>query len=241
MLYTYTVITENYDRLKPITVPIRPSERYICFSDRPRYQAPWIIQPIPPVTLDQRRASRIPKILPHLVMPEATESIYMDGAFSLSMSARQAFSTIGDADIGLFAHPTNKSIHDEHQFYKNLHGYIPDDVEAEYQKYVSQGLPITGQFYAGGVILRKHNDKVKEFNECWMEAHMSGSTNDQFSLYYAVVTTGVKVKILGPDNLWDFRFGYHLHAHEGGEGNSPYVKDNEEWKDRINCIKGFFE
>lgn len=237
MKYAYTVITSNYDNLRPVTVPVNSDERYVCFTDRPRYVEPWLCQAIPPVLTEQRRASRIPKITPHLVMPDAESSVYMDGAFTPNIMLTEAVSLLDTCDIGLFLHPTNKSIHDEYQFYINLHGAVPDDVEAQYRKYVAENLPVTGEFYAGGLIIRKHNQAVEEFNELWMKEYMHGSQNDQFSLYYAVVKSGVKVKILGLDNLWDKRWGYCLHSHEGGHNNQPYDVENKQWERLVNRIK----
>jgi hypothetical protein len=238
MIYTYTVITNNFDNLRRLRVPVdHLNERFVCFTDRPRYCSPWLTQPIPHIFDNPRDASRIPKMLPHLLMPDADVSIYMDGAFSPQISGIAAATLIEGHDIGIWLHPVNKSIHDEYNFYKTQHGSIPEDVERIYKKYVDEGIPITGEFYAGGLIIRRHNDKVAEFNELWMKEYVTaGSDNDQFSLYYALTKVGLKVKIMGEDNLWDKRYGYNLHAREGGL-NVFYNQENGEWDERYNRIK----
>ena len=75
----------------------------------------------------------------------ADVSVFMDGAFQPLIPVTEAVVFLGDADVALFDHPGgNKSYHDERNFYQRLHGYVPDDVEATYQRYVADGVPVTG-------------------------------------------------------------------------------------------------
>lgn len=242
MIAVYTVIVANYDNLATLPVQaIAPSVRYVCFSDRPRQMRPWEIQPFPQLLANPHRMSRIPKMLPHLLLPEAEISVYLDGAFTLCAPPKQMVAELlGDADVALFRHPTNHSIHDERNFYQNLHGYVPDDVEAEYRKYCALEIPISGEFWAGGFILRRHNAKVEKFNELWMHAFLSGSNNDQFSLYYALSTMireeGLKVHGLPGYYSAQGRLGYHFHANAGDPGNQVLVSENCNWKERTDRI-----
>jgi hypothetical protein len=230
----YTSITGNYDNLREAKVP----GRFVCFSDRPRRALGWEVQPFPQVFgTAHHRNSRIPKMLPHLLM-DTVYSIYMDGAFSLNVGTDKILEFLGDADIALFHHPTNKSIHDERNFYQNCHGFIPEDIEAEYLKYLALNLPITGQFYAGGFIVRRHNDRVATFNELWMRKFLEGSNNDQFSLYYAVQQSGVSVAIIpGWIEGTQPAINYHLHAATDIGDNLNFASENEMWKQRIERIR----
>jgi hypothetical protein len=243
MITVYTVIVANYDNLAALPVQaIAPGVRYVCFSDRPRQVRPWEIQPFPQALADPHRMSRIPKMLPHLLLPEAEVSVYMDGAITLCAPPKQMVAELlGDADIALFRHPTNKSIHDERNFYQNLHGYVPDDVEAEYQHYCALGIPITGDFWAGGFLLRRHNDRVAKFNELWMREFLLGSANDQFSLYYALTTVardaGLVVRSLPGYYSAEGRLGYHFHANAGDAANQVQLPENQAWKARTDRIR----
>ena len=181
-------------------------------------------------------------MLPSLLLPEADVSIYMDGAFTLCAPPKQMVAELlGDANVALFRHPTNKSIHDERNFYQRLHGYVPADVEAEYQKYCALGIPISGEFWAGGFILRRHNDKVARFNELWMREFLHGSNNDQFSLYYALSTLireeGLKVRGLPGYYGADGRLGYHFHANAGDARNQVHKAENQAWEARTERIR----
>ncbi len=242
MIAVYTVIVANYDNLETLPVQaVAPSVRYVCFSDRPRQLSPWEIQPFPQALADGHRMSRIPKMLPHLLLPEAEVSVYMDGAFTLCAPPKQMVAELlGDADIALFRHPTNKSIHDERNFYQKLHGFIPADVEAEYQRYCALGIPITGDFWAGGFLLRRHNAQVEKFNELWMREFLRGSNNDQFSLYYALSTIaaeGLKVRSLPGYYDAGGRLAYHFHAFSTDAHNQVQAGENQAWKERTDRIR----
>jgi len=243
MISVYTVIVANYDNLAELPIQaVTPSVRYVCFSDRPRQATPWETQPFPQILADAHRMSRIPKMLPHLLLPETEISVYMDGAFTLCAPPKQMVAELlGDADVALFRHPTNHSIHDERNFYQRLHGYVPADVEAEYQRYCALDIPITGEFWAGGFILRRHNAKVAKFSELWMREFLRGSNNDQFSLYYALSTTiredGLNVRGLSGYYSAEGRLGYHFHANAGDTRNQLHLSANQGWKERTDRIR----
>lgn len=243
MIAVYTVIVANYDNLTGLPVQaLAPGVRYVCFSDRPRQLVPWEIQPFPQALMDPHRMSRIPKMLPHLLLPESEVSIYLDGAFTLCAPPKQmAAELLGDADIALFRHPTNKSIHDERNFYQKLHGFVPADVEAEYRRYCASGLHVNGDFWAGGLILRRHNDKTAKFNEIWMREFLRGSQNDQFSLYSALSTAianeGLKVRSLPDYYACGGRLGYHFHANSADVENQIHAPENQSWKQRTDRIR----
>lgn len=236
MITAYTVILNNYDNLRPPRTV--GGGRYVCFSDRPRSVSPWETQPFPMLFSEPARNCRIPKCLPHLLL-DTDISVYMDGAFRLLVTLDEAARVLGDADIALFDHPGgHKSYHDERNFYQRIHGYVPDDVEATYQRYAREYLPVTGQFWAGGLVIRRHNAAVERFNELWFREYIQGTYNDQFGLYYAIAKSGVRVATIpGIATMDTVRFGYHLHANTGCGDNPQYEAENAAWAARVARIK----
>jgi hypothetical protein len=212
--------------------------RYVCFSDRPRSVAPWETQAFPQLFDEPARNARIPKCLPHLLL-DTDISIYMDGAFRPLAPLDHAAALLGDADIAMFAHPGgHKSYHDERNFYQQIHGYVPADVEATYQRFVADDVPVTGQFWAGGLVIRRHNAAVERFNERWFRGYIGGTYNDQFALYRAVVESGVRVATIAGVATMDTRyFGYCLHANSGCGDNPQHEADNARWAARIQRIR----
>ena len=236
MIAVYTAILAEYDNLRPPAVH-NPGCRYVCFSDRPRRVAPWETQGFPMLFDDPATNARIPKMLPHLLLPEAEFSIYHDGAFRMKVDPHQAVALLGNADLAMFAHPTNKSIFDERDFYQRQHGFVPDHVAEHVGRYEAEELPITGEFWAGGFVVRRHCPTVERFNELWMREYLDGSPNDQFGLYGAVVKSGVRVATIAGHVIMDARFGYHLHANSGCGDNPGYEAENAAWSARVARIR----
>jgi hypothetical protein len=236
LITVYTTILGEYDNLR--SPRHAQGARFVCFSDRPRSVAPWEMQGFPQIFgEDNHRNVRVPKCLPHLLFPETEYSIFHDGAFKLQIRADQAIRLLGDADLALFAHPGgHKSIKDERDFYQNLHGFVPDHVQETYERYAAENLP-DGEFWAGGLVIRRHTPAVAEFNELWFREYANGSYNDQFSLWYAIAKTGVKVRTIDGIATQDHRFGYCLHANSGCADNPQYEAENAAWAARVARIK----
>lgn len=233
----YTVILGEYDNLRP--PKFATGGRFVCFSDRPRSVYPWETQAFPQALESNARNARIPKCLPHLLL-DTDVSIYMDGAFRPLMDLTRAISFMRPSDdVAMYAHPGgHRSYHDERNFYQNLHGFVPDDVERTYQRYVADGVPDTGSFYAGGMVIRRHNVRVERFNELWMHYYLSGTQNDQFGLNRAVIESGVKVATIpGVATMDGERFGYCLHANSGCGDNPRYEAENSMWASRVQRIR----
>lgn len=236
-LTAYTVILNNYDNLRP---PPLPSVRFVCFSDRPRSVPPWETQPFPMLFgEDAHRNCRIPKCLPHLLL-DTDFSVYMDGAFRPRIRVEALLGVLGDADIALYEHPGGHvSYHDERNHYQQVHGFIPDHVETTYQRYVAEGLPVTGKFYAGGLVVRRHNAATERFNETWFQEYARGSYNDQFALCYALTKLDLKVATIpGCATMDPVFFAYHLHANSGCSDNPSHEAENSRWGHRVDRIKG---
>ena len=102
MIYVYTSILGGFDSLRPPLCKPEPGVRYICFTDCPVLPSvePWEFRPVhridrvamdgngfPIYVKDSPRTSRLPKILPHLVLPaDCDYSIWHDGNFQMKAS-----------------------------------------------------------------------------------------------------------------------------------------------------------
>lgn len=239
----YTVIVGNYDNLRKPTL-VDPACPYVCFTDRHRGPVvPWQIHPFPsPSGMDYRRSARVPRCMPHLFL-DTDISVYMDGAFQPQCNSTHIIQALGNADIALFEHPNHhKSLDDEMQFYWKVHGFIPDHVSEAVAKYKAQGVPELNEFWAGGIIIRRHNSRTAAFNELWYTEYMHGSYNDQFSLYASLAKSPqLVVNTLRGHILEDPRFGYRLHANSGCGDNVAYEAENAAWNATFERIKRLAE
>lgn len=238
----YTVITNEYDNLRPpngISAREIGEFEWICFADRPYECWPWKVLPFPQAFKDAkagRHNSRIPKMLPHLLLDLVETSIYIDGAFRFQEHPNKIIRHIPSGGIAMYLHPAHASIHDERNFYQNLHGFVPEDVEAQYQKYIAEELPCSAPFFAGGVVARRHCLHVTDFNELWMREYVAGSENDQLALYAAIQKSGVPTGVIPGHVTMDSKIGYCLHANSGCGDNPGYAESNAIWQSKRSRI-----
>ncbi len=145
---------------------------------------------------DQRRNSRIQKILPHLYM-SSEYSIYIDGNIKLLKSPEELIEKhLKDHDIAVYKHPTRDCLYDEaiKCAVKGL-----DSVETiieQAKAYEDAGFPKHVGLAECGIIFRRHTDKVREFNEAWWAEYCRYSCRDQISFMYAADSVGIPVNII---------------------------------------------
>lgn len=229
----YTVITGEYDRLRPPAVT-EPGVRYVCFSDRPQSIGPWECQPFPQCFgRDARHNSRIPKMLPHLLL-DCDVSIYHDGAFVLKAFPSSLVQNWLECwDMAAIKHPENVNYLQERDFYERIHGHVPEDVAKQVADFEGRGLPLGAGWCSGGFIIRRHNAVTAAFNEAWMREYLMGSTNDQFSFYSALCEAKPYLKIIDRKILDCPEAGYCLHADSGCQDNIEFEPERDQWRARV--------
>lgn len=222
----YNVILHDYDNLRE--PESRGGAKWVCFTDRPRYVAPWEGWPCPQPFADPRRNSRIPKILPHLCM-DAEISLYHDACFRLKESPEWFVREwLGDADVALFQHPARGSIYEEIQLCLKEGIGHPPEMEDQVERYRAD--KIGDGLWAGGFILRRHNERTEAFNEMWWREYLRGSERDQFALAYAVQRSGAKVRTIQGDILTCPHFEFMFHASfVQHKDNGKYAEENQAW------------
>lgn len=209
-IVVYTVITGGYDTPKPC-VRVDGVE-YVAVTDGD-LGAGWRCMSPMCTTGDVRRDSRLAKCMPHRYFPEATYSIYFDGAFEIRADVRYLLDYVRDADIAAFAHHGgHKSYHDERDFYQRHHGYVPEDIEAHYRRMIGNGIVADNRFWACGVIVRKHSDRVNAFGEAWWDRYITGSHNDQFSFVEALADHPLDVATIPGVNIEQPQFPWTFHG-----------------------------
>ena len=130
--------------------------------------------------------AKIYKIIPHQFL-DCDVSIWVDGNIFLKKSAEELVKEwLGDADIALFKHPHRESIQwelkwIEFQFRNNKKSPILRDAKAQVEHYCKQGFPRKTGVFNCGLIIRRHNKQVKEFNERWWSEITRWSPRDQVS------------------------------------------------------------
>ncbi len=172
--------------------------QYICFTDNPYLRSnAWQIHYCPPSGSPLMQAKRI-KILAHTVV-DCEISVWFDASLTVLdvTSALEGF----DGDIALRKHPARTCAYEEAAHVRIQHRGDPTRIDAVVERYSKEGHPREYGLWCGGIILRRHNDRTKAFNETWWHEVETGSARDQISLPVVLRRTGIKMQTIRKPGL----------------------------------------
>src|SRR4026207_2449984 len=145
MIYVYTSILNGWDNLRPPAVQGIPGVRYICFTNVPVLPdvGSWEFRPLYYPSAEICRIARLPKILPHLMLPaDAEYSIYHDGNLRLSRDPVETIvKLLGAHHWAAHRHPCRNCIYDEANILLSEKIGTPELVEREIECYRAKGHP----------------------------------------------------------------------------------------------------
>lgn len=221
MIYIFTSILNGFDNLRPPACPVDDDVRYICFTNLPNLPRvfPWEYRPAY-ITGEAARDARIPKILPHLMLPaDAEYSIYHDGNFQLRIDPHAVIRDLLDcAQWAAHKHPCRDCVYDEAEIVlRDCPLVNKDAVMRQITQYREADFPAHAGLWANGFLVRRHTPEVAELNELWWTLFKAGSERDQLSFPVARHRLNVPVNTIQAD-VW----------------GSPYTRHNwhAAWKTR---------
>lgn len=186
----YTCITGGKDTL----IEDQPKGyKYIAFTDFPLKSDTWEIRRSYERFKDDRRNSRIQKILAHKYI-DTEYSIYIDGNIRLIEDPKKLIEKhLKDHDIAVFKHPTRNCIYDEAIECAKRGLDLEDVIIGQVKDYSKNEYPKDKGLCECGVIFRRHNDKVEKLNNAWWAEYCVHSRRDQISFMYAVDRTATRI------------------------------------------------
>ncbi len=205
MIYVYTSISNAFDNVRAPEV-VSPNARYVCFTNLPNLPRvePWEYRPLHNLG-DAGRTNRVPKILPHLMLPSDAEySIYHDGNFQLKMLPEVIIDQLltGEDcgyDWAAHRHPCRNCIYDEAIVLLKENIGTRELVENDVLRYRNAGYPTGAGLWANGMIVRRHTESVKRLCEDWWTAYATGCERDQMSFPPVRRQHGVEVNTIDAD------------------------------------------
>lgn len=223
-LIVYTVILGRWDNLRP-PATVDPSVRYLCFTDTPLPSIPpWELIPIYPTNgLARNRRARLPKILPHLLLPAGTDySIYHDGSHCLQVAPRVLLDHLKASDLAFFPHPCRDCVYAEADILLRENIGEPALVSAQVASLRAESWPEHAGLWAGGVIVRRHSDEVRYFNECWWRRFLRGCSRDQMAVPPALKEAHLEPSPLRGDVYRSEYFRFFFHTAWKDRGDNPH-------------------
>ena len=194
----YTAILGKTDQLKAPAI-INSAVRYVCFTDQPLQPvAPYELVMIPPCDGTARMLSRRIKILSdHPALGNPQVSLWHDAAFRLLVDPVQMLKYIQrGAEMVALQHPHRDRIEDEATAVAGW-GWMPADVlQRQVAEYRTAGFAQQSRITSTGICLRRLNDRVRAFNECWWAEVARWGWRDQMCVDYALWKQDVRVEYM---------------------------------------------
>jgi hypothetical protein len=209
----YTAIIGGYDNLK-----IEPTtgDEFTAFVDGKikRAVAPWKIANRDLAFASDPLTARWYKMMPHKLFPGYDYSLWIDGSIEIigDYTVSQLVEKyMQDADMVVFKHRLRNCIYDEAwECIKQGRG-DKNAIYRQVNKYTQEGYPSNNGLVEAGILLRRHNEAVKAFNEAWWEEVCNYSTRDQISFDYLAHKMGVKINYFPGTIANNILFKKHPH------------------------------
>jgi len=100
---------------------------------------------------------------------------------------------LNNTDIALHLHGERNCIYKEAELCIERKFDYVELIRKQIQKYKAEGYPENNGLHEGTVILRRHTEDIKRFDEAVWAEICSGSTRDQLSLNYIAWKLGIKI------------------------------------------------
>lgn len=196
----YSVVTGGYDKILPVNIVDELCDYYIISNEKIDLPYPWKLLLPDNRGLGNKDFNRFYKINPHLIFPDYTKSLYIDGNIALHNKLYEWGSKhLDETGLAIYSHPERDNIFDEGR----ICSYIGTDyfwlIKRQLKNYKSQGFNANGLFEAN-ILLRKHNDaKVIDLMSIWWAEYINSKNakRDQLALPYVLWRADYPVKILG--------------------------------------------
>ena len=190
----------------------------VAFIDKIQPSRFWKMKPIHSEFADPCRNAKIHKILPHIYFPKAKYSLWVDGSVQIKFQGsleELAEIYLKERDMAVFAHQTRNCIYEEADACIKGGKDDPGAIYRQMMHYKYENYPIGVGLAECSVILRRHTEKVRLFNEVWWNEIKTHSRRDQLSFNYVAWKLSVRYALFPgclPDNDLFFR---HEHVAVG--------------------------
>ncbi len=203
----YTVLIGEGDFLRSPAV-VEKNTIYVCFSDSLKEcGAPWRVVPITQKYRDDRRTSRVFKMMPHKLFPYAETTAYVDASIVIKRSVSELIDAYcGGQGVSLFVHPSRGCAYVEAQACIDQKKDEVSVLSSQIAAYRKEGFPENYGLFAGGVIIcRGRGDGLHRLLEKWLSEVDKFSLRDQVSLPYVAWNQRAIVNAI-PLDIYDNRY-----------------------------------
>jgi hypothetical protein len=204
--------------------------------DQPQLSRFWHVKPLHREFDDPCRNAKIHKILPHLYFPKAKYSLWIDGSIQIKFQGsleELAEIYLQERDIAVFPHRTRSCAYDEAESCIKQAKDDPAVIYRQMMHYKYDNYPFSQGLAECSVILRRHTEKVRLFNEVWWNEIKTHSRRDQLSFNYVLWKLSLRYAVFPGTLAENDLFVRHPHLEPGqypiprppAEPSAPVAKE----------------
>lgn len=168
----------------------QPDGNFLAYTSAFQECSPWEIRQLDCLFKDPVRNAKMIKVLNHFYC-ETEYSLWIDANCQLLKSPEEFIPLLGDNDIMFAKHKQDDCIYNEAEVVLHSRKIDQKTVERQMSRYKKE-IPNHSGMFAGGVILRRNNARVRDFNSLWWAEITYGTARDQLSLPFTLKNSGVK-------------------------------------------------
>lgn len=217
----YTCVTGAYDEWRGLDQPAADAA-YVYFSDRltAGRKDGWEIRPIPDFARQRngKDTARFVKMHPHLLLPEHSASVYVDGnVFPTPAASAHCQQVAAEHVLSIYRHPFRDCLFDEAQECERLGLVYAGEIARRLGQYRTTGYPAHAGLLENNVMIRQHhNAALVRLMALWWREHEAGVTRDQLSLPYLLWREKFPLHCLGEsDPRFQNRYFGFATLHQG--------------------------
>lgn len=159
------------------------------------------------------RTARLHKVMSHVgPVQDYRLTVWMDGSIdAIDVDLRGLVEKyLADNDVAVFRHQTIDCVYVGGRAAVLCKKEDPAVMEDHLRRLTQAGHPPNAGLGETGIMLRKHSEKVRSFNELWWQAIASGSKRDQVSFNYCVNLAGLKLAYIDGKRQ---DYGFYVREH----------------------------
>jgi hypothetical protein len=217
-----TAIYGNYDIIKEPNIKNKTAFDWFCFTDNSNMtSSSWKIVNTPYHTIHEPEyynsiqdtrtknmmSAKFFKMKEHTIdiLKNYDYYIWIDGSISLRDNFVNNINEIIDKNVNLvnFKHSERNNVKDETAFSIPMKKYKSQNLQQQYDSYVSAGFPDTQGLFENTVIVRRNNSVINTLFDDWWEQNKQYSYQDQISYPFVLWKHHITPDYIIPDNVFN--------------------------------------
>jgi hypothetical protein len=163
---------------------------FICYTNTPYLKSDtWDIRIVDLEFNNPRKTARQYKLLPHKYLPDYSGWIWIDNSCSFRYHPIDLYNhyITDDYDMSLHKHCDRNSVKEESEICVGRGLDDSDIISSQLDRYIKcEGYSDDNGLYETGILMRKNNNVIKQFNQLWWGEVNNNSIRDQLSFPYVL-------------------------------------------------------